>query len=174
MWYILSAVNAHVYINLDGITEEGSQITGSVDGESLLELGNGDVQSAGAIDYELCVQLFGERELVARGSVRVPLKMRCERCLREFTYTLSSEVVLNCEVSDAMRQVDLAEQLREELLLDLPAYPKCESAGLECEIHDIHADFGLDKSPRAGVQCAAERERSVWDALDKLGSPPTT
>lgn len=172
MLHYADDMDAHVYIRLEKLGEETTQLCGSVPGERLLELGQGDTQSAGDICYEMSVRVYGKKELVAEVKMDVPLKLRCERCLREFDYTLPVQAVINREVEEQDVQIDIAEELREEILLVLPAYPKCEMAGRECEIHDITGDFGLDKAPQPGVHSGATSERSVWDALDAISTPP--
>ena len=66
----------------------------------------------------------------------------------------------------AIKAVTEIEELREEVLLELPGYPKCEISGLECEINDTFCDFRLDKDPLSGVNSATPSGNSVWDALD--------
>ena len=165
-------MSAHVLIKLEGLNEEPTIVSDCVNGEELLELDQGDVQCKGSIRYELSVRLYSEKELVVDAQLNVPLKLRCERCLREFDYSLPVKAVINREVSAELLEVDLAEQLREEILLNLPTYPKCELADLQCENHDISGDFGLDKAPLPGVNSAAASERSVWDVLDTINTPP--
>ncbi len=165
-------MSARVLIKLEGLGEEATKFSGCVNGKELIELDHGDVQCAGGIEYELRVRLYGEKELVVEAQLNVPLKLRCERCLREFDYSLPVHAVISLEISPDLLEIDLAKDLREEILLALPAYPKCELAGLECENHDISGDFGLDKAPLPGVNSAAATERSVWDALDGVRTPP--
>jgi hypothetical protein len=64
--------------------------------------------------------------------------------------------------------LDVTEDLREEVVLALPSYPKCEISDLECEINDTFGDFRLDKDPQPGVNSATPSGDSVWDALDSL------
>ena len=169
---MLGSMSARVLIKLEGLGEEATKFSGCVNGEELIGLDHGDVQCAGGIEYELRVRLYGEKELVVEAQLNVPLKLRCERCLREFEYSLPVHAVISLEISPDLLEIDLAKDLREEILLALPAYPKCELAGLECENHDISGDFGLDKAPLPGVNFAAATERSVWDALDGVRTPP--
>ena len=164
-------MGAHVCIRLEGLGEETTRLCGSVSGQQLLELEQSGTQSVGEICYEISVCVYGGKELVAEVQMDVPLKLRCERCLREFEYNLPMHAVINREVTDQDVQIDIAEELREEILLAMPAYPKCEMAGQECEIHDINGDFGLDKAPLPGVNSGAASERSVWDVLDGIGTP---
>ena len=169
---MLGSMSARVLIKLEGLGEEATKFSGCVNGKELIELDHGDVQCAGGIEYELRVRLYGEKELVVEAQLNVPLKLRCERCLREFDYSLPVHAVISLEISPDLLEIDLAKDLREEILLALPAYPKCELAGLECENHDISGDFGLDKAPLPGVNSAAASERSVWDALDAISTTP--
>ena len=101
--------------------------------------------SVGALSYRLEAQLF-ETELVLRGTVSAPFRLRCDRCLREFEYTVTvDELTISCDVR-GKAEVDITEELREEVLLELPGYPKCEISGLECEINDTFCDFRLEKT----------------------------
>ena len=79
-------------------------------------------------------------------------------------------IVFEDEILTIIRKLaqDITEDLREEVVLGLPSYPKCEISGLECEINDTFGDFRLDKDPHSGVDSATPSGESVWDALDKF------
>ena len=159
----------HITIPLDEFPESGLRCCGEVD-SSILGIDNAGIRSAGPIRYELEAQLY-DTELVVRGSVAAPFVMRCDRCLAEFEHTVEvKDVTLSFEVPDAPT-LDITEEVREELILALPAYPKCELTGGECQIHDINDDFRLDKAPSPGVDCATPSGDSVWQALDKFAGP---
>ena len=137
----------------------------------VLAVDDGGLQSAGPIAYDLEARLF-DKELVVTGSLAAPFRMRCDRCLDAFDYTVRVEgLALAVEVGDTPT-ADITEALREELVLALPAYPKCELAGKECKIHDIIGDFRLDKAPLSGVDSATPSGKSVWDALDQISDMP--
>lgn len=164
-------MNTHVVIPLEGFPEEGLRCHGEVD-SSILALQDGSLQSTGAIRYRLEAQLF-DSELVVRGELEAPFSMRCDRCLDTFDHTvLVQELVLSFETGDATT-LDITDALREELILALPAYPKCELAGKECQILDIKSDFRLDKAPPMGVDSATPSGKSIWDALDKFPDSQT-
>ncbi len=103
----------------------------------------------------------------------VPLKVRCERCLEEFDYTLHVPCTISVSLKGDEQEVDLTEDLHEEVMLALPTYPKCELIGKTCQINDIMGEFGLDKAPQPGVNSAAPSGQSVWDALDAVSTDPT-
>lgn len=164
-------MNTQIIIPLEGFPEEGLLCCGEVD-SSILALQDGGMRSSGPICYELSAQLF-ERELLVTGKVSVPFRMRCDRCLEEFDYTVAVEpLTLSFEVQDAPA-LDITEAVREELILALPAYPKCELADKECQINDIIGDFRLDKAPSSGVDSATPSGKSVWDALDQFTDTTT-
>ncbi len=111
-------------ISLEEFPEEGLHLVGEVDG-AIFGIDEADLRSTGPLSYDVDVQLY-DTELVLRGSVSAPFRMRCVRCLEEFDYVLElDELTLSADVKGKLA-VDLTEELREELVLELPAYPKCE------------------------------------------------
>ena len=165
-------MNTQVLIPLEGFPEEGLSCCGEVD-SAILALEGGSMSCAGPIEYDLEAQLY-DKELLVRGRIAAPFSMRCERCLDEFAYTVQvQELALSFEIQPDMQSLDITDALREELILALPAYPKCELADKECQILDIKSDFRLDKAPLSGVDSATPSGDSVWDALDKLPDSQT-
>ncbi len=157
-------MQARVTIPLEEFPEEGLVVQGEADG-ALFGTDDTGAASVGPLSYRLEAQLF-ETELVLRGRVAAPFRLRCDRCLREFEYTVVvEELAISCDVR-GKAVADVTEELREEVLLELPGYPKCEISGLECEINDTICDFRLDKDPHSGVNSATPSGKSVWDALD--------
>ena len=66
--------------------------------------------------------------------------------------------------------VDVSDAMREEIVLDFPAYPKCADGGMENDCMAKTPYFGVDKQGQTGVNSPAPIENSgVWDALDELG-----
>lgn len=157
-------MQARVIIPLEEFPEEGLFVEGEADG-TLFGIDNTGAQSIGPLVYRLEAQLY-ETELVLRGDISAAFRLRCDRCLREFDYTVELEgIAISCDVK-GKAVADVTEELREEVLLELPGYPKCEISGLECEINDTICDFRLDKDPHSGVNSATPSGNSVWDALD--------
>ena len=159
-----TAMQERVIIPLEEFPEEGLFLEGEADG-ALFGIDNTGAESIGPLSYNLEAQLY-DTELVLRGSISAPFRMRCDRCLRELDYTVEVEgLTISCDVKGKAAE-DVTEELREEVLLELPGYPKCEISGLECEINDTFCDFRLDKDPQSGVNSATPSGKSVWDALD--------
>ena len=156
----------NLIIALEDFPEEGRHLCGELDG-TLFDIDSDALKSIGPLSYELDVQLY-DTELVLQGAVSAPFSLRCDRCLSHFDYTVElPKLALSYDVK-GKAAVDVTEDLREELILALPNYPKCELADLECEINDKFGDFRLDKDPQMGVDSATPSGESVWDALDGL------
>lgn len=157
-------MQTNLIISTVDFPEEGRRLRGELDG-ALFDIDSDALRSTGPLSYELDVQLY-ETELLVQGRVSAPFSLRCDRCLAYFDYTVElPQMALSYDMKGKAEQ-DITEDLREELILALPAYPKCELAGQECEINDTFGDFRLDKDPQTGVDSATPSGKSVWDALD--------
>ena len=111
-----------VIIPLEEFPEEGLFVEGEADG-ALFGIDNTGAQSVGPLSYSLEAQLY-ETELVLRGSISATFRMRCDRCLREFDYTVDiEELTISCDVRGKV-VADVTEDLREEIIMEHPGYPK--------------------------------------------------
>ena len=156
----------NLIIPLEEFPEEGLFLSGAVDA-AVFGIDSSALRSTGPLRYELEAQLF-ETELMVRGSITAPFELRCDRCLAHFPYEVElDDLAYSYEVKGKLA-LDITEDLREEVVLALPSYPKCEISGLECEINDTFGDFRLDKDPHSGVDSATPSGESVWDALDQF------
>lgn len=156
----------HLIIPLEEFPEEGLTIQGELSGD-IFGIDSTGAVSTGPLRYRLDARLY-DTELLVQGNISAPFCMRCDRCLREFDYTVTiDKLAISFDVRSKI-SVDITQELREEVLLELPGYPKCEISGLECEINDTFCDFRLDKDPHSGVNSATPSGNSVWDALDNF------
>ena len=145
-------MQTNLIISLEEFPEEGRYLSGELDA-AVFGIDSAALRSTGPLSYELEVQLF-ETELMVRGSISAPFELRCDRCLAQFPYTVElDELTFSYDVKGKLA-LDITEDLREEVVLALPSYPKCEISGLECEINDTFGDFRLDKDPQSGVDSA--------------------
>ena len=159
-------MQTNLTISLEEFPENGRMLSGELDA-ALFGIDSDALRSTGPLSYELEAQLF-ETELVLRGSISAPFSLRCDRCLAHFPYTVElPDLALSYDVKGKLA-IDITEDLREEVILALPSYPKCEISDLECEINDTFGDFRLDKDPHSGVDSATPSSDSVWDALDQF------
>ncbi len=98
----------------------------------------------------------------ARGTLRLPVILCCVNCLEKFTTEISvPDFAMQTEL-DGMDWIDLTEWLREDILLNLPPYPKCDSDGGKiCPVRFTPVEHApvIEEKPAEG---------SVWSALDEI------
>jgi uncharacterized metal-binding protein YceD (DUF177 family) len=133
-----------------------------------LDLRDEMIRAQQPLRYALEVQKV-EDGLLLQGHLHLTLQCQCVRCLKPFEYqvdlsawkhhcALAGEdklpVVNNC--------VDLTPRVREDILLEFPQHPLCETncGGLP------QTDVGRTEKNSGGAR--TKRESSAWAALDKL------
>lgn len=153
-------------LSLENWPCEGRHLVGELD-SSVFGVENEDVKACGNMHYDLDAQLF-DHELLLTGALSAVFRMQCARCLKEFDYELRlDDLNLSFDTGQELN-FDVTDAVREELVIELPSYPKCEISGEECQINDENLHFGLDKEADSGVESPTPGGRSVWDALDRL------
>jgi uncharacterized metal-binding protein YceD (DUF177 family) len=140
------------------IPPEGMSLEGE-EPSDVLDLGSFGASALSPIRYALDVGL-SDGGLFATGRVSVQVECECVRCLERFQRPLEVPDFA-CQVQlEGREMVDLTEQIREDILLALPAHPHC--------------DWNADKVCKAAFRDApSETEplddrRDVWKGLDKL------
>ena len=149
-------------IEIAQIPEGGLAYTGQEPGSSLGLDADRLYRSIGPVEY----RLFAERasgELVVHGDVHAALECTCSRCAEFFSTTIRDSSFLRAyEISDTADSVDMSPDLRDAVLLFLPAFPLCapDCAGLcpQC---------GLNLN-RGSCTCSPPDGDLRWDSLDAL------
>ena len=155
-------------VELENLPEAGKKYSGELDSE-IFGIDDEEVTSIGPLAFDLQVQRF-ENELFVRGKISAPFKFRCVHCLGRFDYVVEVEDFASSFEIDNQTVVDVSDAMREEIVLDFPAYPKCADGGMENDCMAKTPYFGVDKQGQTGVNSPAPIENSgVWDALDELG-----
>ncbi len=113
-------------VYIDQIPESGLVLTESCD-PSALDLNRGNIRFTDPINISaqitkgincLCVDL----------KIDTIIHLDCSRCLEEFTTPKSLEIKLNFPIENkASGVIDLADNLREEIILNYPLKPLCRS-----------------------------------------------
>lgn len=153
-------------ISLEDWPEGGRHLEGELD-SSLFDIHGDEVVGCGNLRYRLDADLFGT-ELLLRGELSADFRFVCARCLAEFDDTITlDDASLSIETAHKT-SIDVTDALREELVIELPQYPKCAQAGTDCQINEENLHFGLDKEGKQDVESPTPSGNSVWDALDGL------
>jgi uncharacterized metal-binding protein YceD (DUF177 family) len=112
--------------------------------------------------YHVHIQLAG-KELVATGQLDADFRLRCSKCGDFFSTCIRSPSFLQAyDLSEGVEILDLTPDLREDLLLEVPAYPACADATSgTCP----NLDRLREVEKRLGT---APRSDNRWGALDNL------
>ena len=156
-----------IRIETTQIGEDGYAVAGEEPGD-LLDLEQDPVaRAAGPIRYELTVERAGP-ELVVRGQVEAPLRLRCSRCAKMFsTIARVSSFLHAYDWAENPEVLDVSADVREDLLLEIPGFPLC---GTGCKGLCSRCGQDLNEGP---CGCAPPEEApSPWSALDGWKAAP--
>lgn len=151
-------------IEVPKISPDGSDYEGEEPAE-VLELENDRfAHAAGPVRYTLNARRLGS-EVVVQGKLSTELKLLCGRCGDFFSTTLVVSSFLHAyEISEGVEAIDLNPDIREDVLLEIPGYPKCAWDGVGvCPFSGVNvAALHLSESPATDNR---------WAALDGLKKP---
>jgi uncharacterized metal-binding protein YceD (DUF177 family) len=146
-------------IHLRQIPDHGLHLEGEEDCP-IPQLNPDEVRCAGPLHYDLEAGV-SEGALWASGELTQPVELRCVRCLETFPFDIVvKDFTVHTELSGP-EEIDLTPFMREDILLNLPAYPHCDrEGGRICPVPEV-----LKKDDDSGV---LEARPPDWSALDKL------
>ena len=155
-------------VTIDNIPATGLQLEGQL-GDDIFQLPETAIRYEGPLSYNLTV-FVEDGSAIVSGSLKSPFALECTRCLTPFPYTVelphySAELPLeNAGI------VDLTDQIREDILLALPSYPKCEQATGDDRTCPQAGSFDGSQEGNDGenAESGASGRSEVWDILDQL------
>lgn len=143
----MEELDTKLIVDLARLDPEGEELEGEVD---CIDLDEEFVHPFGGIRYQLTVQPLGS-ELLVRGHLEQDFELVCSRCGEDFDDTIKVDDFLQSyEISEKTTEVDLTDDVRECIILNLPSYPVCSE---DCP--------GI-------VQTVEKPQDDRWSALDKL------
>ncbi len=158
-------VEPAIRIEVSQINRAPIEASGLADG-ALLDLEHDRFAHAdGPISWAFRLELVGPDILVS-GSVSAPLSLLCSRCARFFSTSVRISSFFRTYGWDEHPEVlDLSEDVREDVLLEIPGYPVCrpDCKGLcpQCGGNRNEVDCGCVPPELSG-------DASPWSALDQL------
>jgi uncharacterized metal-binding protein YceD (DUF177 family) len=142
-------------IHLKQVPAQGLHLDGDEDCP-IQDLEAEGIRCAGPLHYNMDVGIAGGA-LWARGSLSQPVELRCVSCLENFVHDVQVPAFAVHTELHGPEMVDLTPFMREDLLLNLPAHPRCDRDGNRvCE----------GKKPEPAEEDL--KRKSDWSALDKL------
>lgn len=136
------------------------QLSGSESAEAL-GLEEAGVEASGELSYELDAGL-SEGGLWVHGKLSLPVRLECVGCLEKFDSVLEvPDFALQIPL-EGKESVDLTEWVREDILLALPPYPKCNAG------ENQSCPAGLPPKGSGPEEGSAPEVSPLWSALDQL------
>ena len=146
-------------IHLRQIPAEGLHLEGEEECP-LPELDPEEARCAGPLHYAVDAGI-SEGALWANGQLTQPVELHCVRCLEPFPVDIEvKDFAVHTDLAGP-EVVDLTPFMREDILLNLPAYPHCDrEGGRVCPVPEV-----IKKPDEKPV---LEARPPDWSALDKL------
>ncbi|MFN2541469.1 MAG: DUF177 domain-containing protein [Chthoniobacterales bacterium] len=142
-------------VHLKQIPPEGLHLEGEEDCP-ISELPAEEIRCLGPMSFKIDVGMAGDA-LWATGSLNQPVELRCVVCLKKFVHEIRVPAFAIRTELRGPEMIDLTPFMREDLLLNLPAHPRCDRDGdIVCE---------PAQTPAASSEVKRKRD---WSALDKL------
>ncbi|MGA0332637.1 MAG: YceD family protein [Kiritimatiellia bacterium] len=147
-------------LSIEALEKGPVRLSGVLPG-SFLELENElSIRNVGELRYELLAELKGNEVLVT-GEVEAPMDLECVRSGAFFsTLVKDSAFLRDYSTEDSADSLNLSEDVREAVVLQIPAYPVSPEAQA--------ADFELPKLPSELTEEPNDTEKSPWNDLDQL------
>lgn len=114
-------------VHLRQIPADGLHLEGEEDCP-IPEVASDGIVCAGPLRYSLELGI-SEGSLWANGSLAQPIEIECVACLEKFVHVIEvRDFALHTELTGP-EVIDLGPFIREDILLNLPAYPRCDRDG---------------------------------------------
>lgn len=145
-------------VHLRQIPAAGLHLEGEEDC-ALADLEIAEVKCAGPLSYSLDLGI-SENALWANGRLAQPVELTCVSCLEKFVHTIVVPDFALLNEPGGPETVDLAPFVREDLLLNLPAYPHCDvHGGRICKAAKLEENRAAKEDGKRAPD---------WSALDQL------
>jgi DUF177 domain-containing protein len=142
-------------VHLKRIPAQGLHLEGQEDCP-IQDLESEGIRCAGRLHYDIDVGVAGGG-LWANGSLSQPAELRCVSCLEKFVHEIRVPAFAVHLELQGPETVDLTPFMREDILLNLPAHPRCDRDGNR-----------VCKAKQIVTAEQDAKQKSDWSALDKL------
>ena len=115
-----------ITVDLRQLPPDGKEISGETGGE-VFELSKEDpAQSSSPLLLEITARQMGDF-LHLEGNIEATFSLEFGRCLQRYLHTVRKpDYIAEIPIENG-DIIDLTPRLREDILLDLPGYPRCEN-----------------------------------------------
>jgi uncharacterized protein len=144
---------------------EGRQLSGVLPPAFFALAEDDPVRPESPLKYELVVLRDGE-DLVLTGRLEAEFSLECGRCLERFRQRVVLDPFTEEIPIEKEGTTDLTEVVREDILLALPNFPRCEDGNVD--LRDCPAEGRFEAASPAAADETPGADKGVWDALDQL------
>ena len=142
-------------VHLKQVPAEGLHLEGEEDCP-IADFHADELRCVGALFYHIDVGV-SDGALWGTGTLRQAVELRCVGCLEKFVHEINVPTFTFRTELRGPETVDLTPLMREDLLLNLPAHPRCDRDG-----------GGVCRAAQTKPADLEAKRRSDWSALDKL------
>lgn len=154
-------------IELKNLPGEGKDISGTVPASFFKLEPDDTIQAKGPLTFDLHVER-DENDLIITGEVDALFELECGRCLQKFAYQAHSTDFLSDQpIEPEDSTIDLTEVIRDDILVALPSYPRCEDGNVEPRACPAEGRFETEADDADGEEPASQ-PAAVWEVLDQL------
>lgn len=149
-------------IHIPKISEAGSVYEGELP-KAMLELdGDRFIRPKSDIRYHLRAEIVSD-QVIVQGWIETELDLLCVACADFFsTKVRVSSFLRACTIHPGMETIDLTAEIREDILLEVPYYPRGER-----DENDVCKVCGRAAS-ELEVPPPPDTDSGVWDSLNDL------
>jgi uncharacterized metal-binding protein YceD (DUF177 family) len=155
-------------IDLRGLPDDGLHLEGQLP-VTLFALSEEDTAlPVSPLEYCLDIQRQ-ENDLFAHGQLAATFELTCGRCTERFQTRIEVDPYgLHLEIENE-DPIDLTIYLREDILLALPTYPRCETGNVTPRECPAEGKFNPETEP-TGTELDKAADQKVWETLDQLNN----
>lgn len=153
------------HIDLRSLPSDGLDIAGEQPASFFGLEATDSIQPVSPLKYELHVEK-DEDELILTGRLEAVFNLECGRCLERFDHRVEiphyqSEVTIEKDST-----IDLTDTIREDTLVTLPNYPRCEDGNVRPR--QCPAEGRFEPELETAEEKPQDAGPGVWEALNKL------
>ncbi|MDB6133548.1 MAG: hypothetical protein JWM59_1791 [Verrucomicrobiales bacterium] len=158
-------------IHLNDLPPGGRNYSGELRTDIFELSGKFDPKFTPPFKFDLAVRV-DDGDIIVQGWAETVFEMQCSRCTQQLPWRVRLDPYFTCEERDGAATLDLTAQLREDTLLALPGYPRCEESNVAPRPCSRDGGFAPESEyvPLDGEETVDPGQRDAWGALDNLPS----